>query len=173
MSEIETRAPRMRGSLRVVLFASLALNLLVVGLVLGAVVSHRSDERQRSPRVEQAGGLLATALTRRDRREVGREMRKSFRAGQFSRGDIRADFVAVTGALTAEPYDPAAVRATVTTLMQKVSRRSDAGMAILLRKFDEMSADERAAYARRLGEVLERRSKRPPKGLRDRGDTGF
>lgn len=172
MSEETSKKPKMRRGVRILLFASLAINLLVVGLVVGAMASHRYEDRRHPPRLERAGGPLTAALSRQDRRAVGRELREAYREKRPSRESIKAEFGAVITALQSDPYDPASVRAAVAQQMQRITRRADVGMDILLKRFDQMSVAERAAYAERLQKVLERGPVRKPKGRRD-GDANW
>lgn len=157
MNDAKIEAPGMKRSLQVLLFASLALNLLVVGLVLGAAFSHRADDdhRHRS-HVSQPGGPLAAALERRDRRAVGRELRQAIGAERAAQGSARSSYGNVIAVLTATPYDADAMRAAVTAQMQPAIRRVELGVDILLDRLDGMTPAERAAYAERLQEVLER-----------------
>ncbi len=173
MNDKEMRTPGMKRTLRVLLVASLALNLLVVGAVLGMVVSHRGKDERHPPRVSQPGGPLTAALERQDRKAVGRDLRNAMRAEQAERGDGAANFSVVISALTTDPYDSAAVRAAVEAQMQQVTRRVDLGVDILLKRFDEMSAADRAAYAERLQKVIERGPRRKPKGQRGEGKSWF
>jgi uncharacterized membrane protein len=163
MSDAASKTPKMRRGVRILLFASLALNLLVVGLVFGAFVSHRYEDRRGPPRMEQVGGPLAAALSRQDRRKVGREMRRIYRAERASQDDIGAGFSEVITALTMVPYDSVAARMAVERQVHTITRRVDLGVDILLKRFDEMSDSERAAYTERLKEVLKRGPRRPPK----------
>lgn len=156
MSDGNMKAPGMRRGVRILLFASLAVNLLVAGLVIGAMVSHRFDGHGKRPRFSQAGGPLTAALTREDRRAVGRNVRKTLRAERPSKETIMEEFSNVIRALKQSPYEPQAVRAAVERQMQYMVRRADLSVEALLTRLNEMSAEERAAYAGRLQEVLER-----------------
>lgn len=163
MSTPDDKAPGMRRSVRILLVSSLALNLLVAGLVVGAMVSHRFDDRGKPPRVSQVGGPLTAALTREDRREMGRYVRKTLRAERPSRDSVDAEFASFIAALTAEPYDAGAVRGAIERQMQLVLRRADLGVEALLTRLNEMSVQERAAYGERLQEILKRGSKKKRK----------
>ena len=165
MNEQVAQAPGMKRRLRVLLFASLALNLLVGGMVLGAVLSHQSDDRHRSPRMSQPGGPLTAALSMEDRRDVGRELRRAIRAERAIQGDTLTEFDSVIAALNSEPYDSNELKRALEAHFQWAERRMERGVDILLKQFDEMSEEGRSAYAERLKEVLAngpgRRTKKP------------
>lgn len=168
MNDRNLKSPGIKRSLRVLLVVSLALNLLVVGAVLGIGVTHRGDDRPHSSRASHPGGLLTAALERQDRHAVGQELRNAMREERVARGDSGNDFSAVISALTATPYDPEVTREAVEMQMQQVTRRVDLGVDILLERFNAMNAADRAAYVERLQKVLEREPRGHSKGRRDR-----
>ncbi|MDM7969515.1 MAG: periplasmic heavy metal sensor [Paracoccaceae bacterium] len=147
------RAP-LRGWIKGLLFVSLALNVAVAGLAIGAVLRHGDMSDHRRSKADQFGGPYTSALTREDRRAIWREMRSLHREGRPSRAEIRAEFEAVVAALRAEPYDAAQVRAIVGRQFEAGMARQHMGQALLLDRIDGMSAAERAAFADRLDERL-------------------
>lgn len=158
-------AARPGRRLRIILFVSLALNLLVVGLVVGAMASHRFGADGRAVRYDHAGGPMARALGEEDRRALARKMRESWRERRPDYSEIRAEFERVIAALEAVPYDPAVVRASVERQMDAMAEGARMGRELLLERLEGMSDAERAAYAGRLREELER--KRKPRKERD------
>ncbi len=149
-------APR-RGWITVVLFISLALNLAVAGLAIGAALRHDDIRDRASVRSDPFGGPYTGALSREDRRAIWREMRAMHAEGRPARADIRADFDAVVQALRAEPYDPATVQIIVERQFQAGLERQQIGQELLLQRIARMDATARAAFADRLEERLERR----------------
>jgi len=154
MNEQVSQAQGVKRKLRVLLFASLALNLLIVGMVLGAVFSHQSEDRHRSPRMSQPGGALTAALSREDRRDVGRELRKAIRAERAIQDDRQIVFDRIIAALNSEPYDPNELRQAVEAHFKWAEHRVELGVDILVKQFDNMSEESRLTYAERLKEVL-------------------
>ena len=148
------RAP-MRGWIKLVLFASLALNIAVAGLALGAVLRHGDMQDRPRARADQIGGPYTAALSREDRRAIWREMRAIQGEGRPGRAQIREEFSAVVDALRADPYDPAQLRDIVGRQFQAGIERQQLGQTLLLARIDTMSAAERAAFADRLSERLE------------------
>ena len=150
------RAP-MRGWLKILLFASLALNLAVAGMAIGAFVRHGAPAGPHPVRVDQMGGPYTGALTREDRRAIWRELREMQGDSRVPRAQNRADFEAVVAALRQTPYDAALVREIVERQFHAGMERQQIGQSLLLKRIDEMSAAERAGFADRLAEALERR----------------
>ena len=164
MSETGQSPQKMRRGVRVLLFASLAVNLLVAGLVVGAIVAHRVGDDHRPPRIDQVGGPMTRALSQQDRRTIGKALREAYRDGRPSRSEIRAEFDRVIAALQASPYDPSVVRSSLERQMQGIEEGARIGRELLLQRLESMSDEERAAYAQRLREELSR--KRRPDGRR-------
>lgn len=138
------------GWIKLLLFVSLALNLAVAGLAIGAVLRHDGMRDRGAMRSDQFGGPYTGALSRDDRRAIWREMRAMQAEGRPTRADIRADFDAVVQALRAEPFDPAAVEIIVERQFQAGLERQQIGQDLLLRRIAQMSRAERAAFAERL-----------------------
>ncbi|MDU8927127.1 periplasmic heavy metal sensor [Alisedimentitalea sp. MJ-SS2] len=162
--------PKLSRKLRVVLFVSLALNLLVVGLVVGAGMKHRFGPDGRGGHFDRPGGAMIAALDRQERRALGKEMRRSLRDARGQDGAKRIDYNAVIAALTADPYEPDVVRAAVDIPIRRLQDRAEMGRDKLLARLEAMSLEERKAYAQRLREVLERGPRREwgkPGGHRD------
>ncbi|MEZ5716326.1 MAG: periplasmic heavy metal sensor [Paracoccaceae bacterium] len=170
MSDATQPKPRTRRGVKIALFLSLALNLLVAGLVLGAVVHHRSDRDGRPPRLDRGGGPMTAALSLSDRRAIGMALREAAHENRPTRADLQAEYRAVVTALKARPFDPQAVKTALEGQAQVLTRRAELGQALLLDRLQAMSDSERAAYAERLEEVLENgpppREEKPHDGRR-------
>ncbi len=152
-----------RRWVRIALVVSLALNLLVVGLVAGAILGGPRD-RDRNPALRDLGfGPFVAALPRADRREMGRAIAREAGAFRENRAEMRAMFEAFLTALRAEPYDPDAVQRIVSGQQAKVSERQDLGRRLLLERIEAMDSAGRAGYADALDAALRRGS-----GRRDR-----
>ncbi len=156
--------PRRSGVwLKVALFVSLGLNLIVAGFVAGAVLGH--DERVRPVSADMARDLgLAPyigALSPADRRAVARDVRSAVRAQggiRALRSEARASFDAVLAALRAEPFDRAALERLLARQVARAESRRSMGQTALLDRLEEMSPAARAAFADRLAAGLRRHS---------------
>lgn len=151
-----------RRSMRVLLIGSLALNLLIVGIVAGAVISHRG-EGPPGPVAERFGAPHIKALSYEDKRAVGRGIRTAYRKANV---DHRADHKSYQQALMllrSDPLDEAALTDLVIRLDRAGEARRQLARDVFLAQILAMSPDERKAYADRLEDVLER----GPKGKKD------
>lgn len=168
-------APRSPRWMRIVLVASLALNLAGIGIVTGAVLGH-SKRPPRPVVVNELGfGPYTDALSSEDRRAL----RSAFveRAPDFRelRRLMRDDFERLLTILRSDPYDPAAAAEVVTAQRDRARRGFDLGHELLLERLQAMRPEERAEFADRLEEVMARprghSGRRPdPGGERDAPD---
>ena len=141
---------------KVVLVLSLALNLFVIAVIVGASFGHH---RWRSPHggVHDVGvGLFTEVLTRRDRAAL----RDAFLAAAPDFRDQRRaaqdDFAELADALRQDPFDPARVDALVARHGARLADRLDLGRRLLSERFDAMTSTERAELADRIDERLKR-----------------
>jgi len=150
--ETDRNPPRMRPWLRILLGVSLALNLLVLGLALGAAIRFGGPDRGRPS--TPLGVLLFHELPRADRRALREE---HLGAREDRAAQRRADAAELDAALRAVPFDSARVAA---FLVAQAARHRDLDRsmrAAWLRRVAQMTDAERAAYADRLAEAMERR----------------
>lgn len=153
MSEAGTEKKRW-GWTRVVLIASLALNLAVVGVVAGAAWRFGGDRYDR--RAGDFSVPYIRALSPADRRAIGKELRRAHdheTTGKAARG---ARFKQMSEALRADPFDLARVEELSLQQRSAVSQRLSASQDVWLRFVAEMSPKERADYADRLDDALAR-----------------
>ena len=134
--------------------ASLGLNLALLGVIGGAML------KGPPPPPLPGIGHYARALPEPYRRQIGHALRESRRDWGGTREAIRAQRDALAAALTAEPFDPAGVA----DVLKEESRLIDAlaarGTGLLIAQLEQMSAEERAAYAEELRAERGRRSDR-------------
>ncbi len=144
---------------RVLLFVSLALNLLIAGAVVGALLQ-RADSRP--PAADNAGialrdlgyGAFGRALSKPDRKELSRAIRQSAREFSANRREIRAQTRLMLKALQADPYDPARVRDIAQNLQARLAERQQIAQQLLLGHINQMTPEERKVYVRRLERLL-------------------
>ena len=154
--ETRQEPPKRSGRwLKLALFASLAINLAVVGLVAGAFLRGGPD-RPGGPGAESYARPYMSALPKEQRREMFRGVREDARGKVPDRRARRALYGDVLTALRAEPFDPAALKAAA-------QRQAEAGVTLLqatqtawIDVVAGMSAEERAAYAQRVEDALKR-----------------
>jgi uncharacterized membrane protein len=161
MAKTAPDAPKTRRPWgKIVLFVSLALNLLVVGVVIGAVVNGPRD-RDRNPALRDLGfGPFVHALPRADRRELGEALLRQAGAFRQNRAEMRASFEAFLGALRAEPFDPDVLLQVVNDQQVRITERQALGRQLLLDRIEAMTPDQRSAYANDLDRSLRRGDRR-------------
>lgn len=147
-----TRGPRGDRLTRIVLVASLALNLLVVGLAAGWALRH--TDGPHPSRLDMAGGPLTRALSQEDRHEIGRQMRQAWRQVDGGRADMRASLDAMVADLRAVPFDPAQVAERMRQHRARFAVRFEMGQDILVTHLSNMTDAERRAYADRLEDKI-------------------
>ena len=154
--------------LRVVLLVSLALNLLVVGVVAGHFL--RDDPKGRVPRVDRMQAPMTFALSHEDRRAIGKALRQEYRDNRPSREEVVAEYQGVIAALRADPFQPELVEDAFRRQRAAASSRVEIGQKLLMDRLTAMSADERHAFADRLEEGLRRGPRHGDKPEGDRDD---
>lgn len=140
----------MRNWMRVVLIVSLALNLLMIGAIGGAVLKHGKWRGHHASRLHMVGGPMTRALDNDDRRAIGRKMREAYREGGSGREERQEYMRGLIEDLKAVPFDPAAVKTRMESARSVFRERLDVGQAVLLDHLASMDDAERAAYADRL-----------------------
>ncbi|MEZ5911535.1 MAG: periplasmic heavy metal sensor [Paracoccaceae bacterium] len=147
-------SPRPSRRWRVLLVLSLALNLLVLGAVLGAVIGHG-----RSPYMamrDPGFGPYTEALGRADRAALRRAF--ADRGGSpIEPATLAAEFLRLAEALRADPFQPQAVADLFQAQRQRGEARMRLGEDLLLQRITAMSPRERQAFADRLEVALQRR----------------
>ena len=162
MSDTQDKKPSgMRPGLRYLLIGSLAVNFIIAGLMVGATVGNKRSG-DRPPREGDILGAYTQALSSQERREIGKNIRDHHRALGEKPMRPREVLQQMLEALQAEPFDPEAVKALIDQQSEKAFERRKIAQGLWLEYVSDMTAEERAAYAARIQEVLSKR-KGPPK----------
>lgn len=140
--------------LRITLAVSLALNLLVVGMVVGVFVRFGGGPPPRAA-VDFAVPYVR-ALAPAQRRAVFREVRARGEDVPMRRAARERSYTAVVEALRAQPFDPAALEALVNAQAESAAQLQRSAQTAWLGLVAEMSDAERAAYADRVAEFAQR-----------------
>ena len=151
--------PRMALWLRLVLFASLALNLAVAGVVVGGVLRGH-DGFHPPPRGRDFVFPYTHALDEDQRRELGRSLRGRIERQRDTRGDFLAEYRTAIETLRTEPFDPAAFAATLDRQGARAERRQEEGQRMLVEYVAGLSPEQRAVYAQRLEDKISEIGKR-------------
>lgn len=145
--------------MRAVLVVSLALNLLVAGMIGGAVLSGGGPGAAREAARDLAGMPFVRALSPQDRRVFVRELRGQRDSLRESRAELLARFESLLATLRAEDLDVVALERILKAQREAAAAHQRLGERLVLAQFEEMTVDERRAYADRL-EVDLRRPRR-------------
>lgn len=147
---------------RIALAVSVALNLLVIGLVAGAML------RDGGPRGRMAGdpafGPFTEALAPEDRAALRQEFVQRIPEMRDMRRQMRTDFAALLEALRAEPFDAGAVRGLIEAQSARMAGRLQVGQELLVARIEAMTPEARAAFADRLESRLRRGPERQGNG---------
>lgn len=159
--------PRMPGRwLKWALGVSLALNLVVVGMVAGAAyrLGGPNGERRHLDRAPTSyGAALARALPREARRELRRSLRADD-AGLPDRAERRALFTQMIALLRDETFDREAAQALLDAQADAAVRMQTHAQGGWLNIVSEMDLEARRTMAFELEEAL----RRGPKGRKPR-----
>lgn len=150
---------RMRPGLRFLLVGSLAINLIVVGLLAGATVGNKQAGTRGAPTGIGGDimGAFSQALSRQERREIGRNIRDFQRGQGEGRLRPRQELDAALEALRAQPFDPEPLALFLATQAEQSAERREISQQLWLKFVSDMSDAERAAYADRVVEMLSQR----------------
>lgn len=155
MTEPTTQAPAgpaaSRG-VKIALAISVALNLGIAGLAVGAWLGGGNRDVPR----DMSFGPFSAALDDNDRRAIRRALLD--RMGEFrtSRAEARAEFETLLGTLRADPFDPAAMQAALFAIETRNAERLRLGRSLIEARLIEMSPEDRQRFADRLEKGLRR-----------------
>jgi len=160
-------AGRRRGWLKAALVVSVALNLGFIGLAAGNYAAHHRDRDSGTARDGLSDRALATlglrvyatALDRGDRRAMLRTLAGRRDELQAGRAALRESFGALVAALRADPFEPAAVSATLEAQGRHAAAQLRVGREVLVGRIAAMDPAERRAFADRIEAAIERRGR--------------
>lgn len=158
MADTATPKPAAPRWMRILLVVSLAFNLLILGLVLGAVL--RGGPHDRRIARDMGGAPFVMALAPADRAALIGEFHAEPGSLREDRRLLRERFHALLAALRAERFDRKAVQDLLAAQRGAAADRQAVGERLLLDRLEAMAPEARAAYADRLEHSL-RRGPRP------------
>ena len=143
--------------MRGLLVVSLAVNLLVFGMIGGAVLSGGGPGAAREAVRDLDGTPFVRALSPQDRRALLRELRGEREVLRDSRTALRDRFENLLAALRADDFDAASLERILAGQREAATARQRLGERLVLGRIIEMSTEERRAYA----DSLEAEVRRP------------
>lgn len=165
MTELK-KSPRKghSGWLKPLLFVSLAANLLIVGMVGGAMMRHDTDrwmaDKRPAPLRDLGYSPFGFALSSDDRAKIGQAMTDRSPDLRANREEVRQQFSTLLELLRSTPFEMEAVREIVEVQQLKLNERQQIGQEVLLERIGSMSDRERADFAKRLERSLHRSFRR-------------
>jgi uncharacterized membrane protein len=147
-------APRTSRWVKISLAVSVALNLAVAGLALGAWLS--DGPRRGMPR-DISFGPFSEALSENDRRALRKALSERAEEFRTSRRATQGAFKALLAALRNEPFDVAATQAALVEIETGTNERLALGRSLIEDRISAMSSAERMAFADRLEKRLFRK----------------
>jgi uncharacterized membrane protein len=147
-------APASRG-IRIALYASLALNLLFVGAIGGALLRDGPDGPRSGPR-EIGFGPFSEALTTEDRAALARAFMRDGGTPRQMRRELMRNFAELGQVLRTEPLDRAALEQVFATLKDAADARLEMGQRLLVERIVQMTPVERDRFADRIDEIAAR-----------------
>lgn len=153
-----------RSWLKIVLIASLGLNLLIAGLFIGSFAGGKYRSADRMPQTLGLGMMAyVKPLPKDERQALFRQFRKMKPARREAFQAMRAQNSKILGVITADPFDADALAAAFEEQHQVVTGVLSKGRSGLITVISEMTPDERKAYAAAVEEALKKRPKRKKK----------
>ncbi|MEP3298150.1 periplasmic heavy metal sensor [Tateyamaria sp.] len=167
---MDDNKPHTPRRMKIILAASLAVNVLVLGALAGAAF-HGGD---RGPRMGSRGGgenaaigIYGRALDKADRRAIGTRLHKGREDGRAIRAELRELATQSVGMLRQSPFDKDAFAEVLLQQQGLIKTHSDDMQSALVEHVSTMSDAQRAAYAQKLQDTLDRGPRRK-KGEREK-----
>ena len=157
MTDIPEKSVGIRLWMRVVFFFSLAINLLVVGALVGLMIVNPSRHERRLHSTRNLVQPFIRALETDDREIFRKSMARAVRQPGSERRPRLVDRQAAVALLTADPFVRLDFADYLTGQFENISIIQGLGRELLLDRIDEMSGEERLAYANRLARQMQRR----------------
>ncbi len=151
-----TAVERKMRRLRVALIWSLAVNLLVLGSIGGAIVKYRQSGGEQVT-VSDGPNPFLRALTRKDARKLRSVMHSGLGPLAQRRAQSQANLRALLVALRAETFSAETLTAKFHAISAANQARVEIGQDAILDHLLTLDALGRAAFADRLEEAIQRR----------------
>lgn len=134
--------------MRIVLVLSLALNLAIAGLLIGAVASGRLSDGP-TPNFDIGLGPIGRALNSDERRDIRHNL---MRDGAMRQLNMRGRLDAMISIIQVEPYDPDMLQSLMAEQLAKTGQLQGKVHDVLLQIITNMTPERRAAFAMELRE---------------------
>jgi uncharacterized membrane protein len=154
------RRPKGMRLLQGALVISVALNLLVAGVFVGAMLNREKwADRGGMMSRDMGFGALSHALRPEDRRALRVYLQEKSPQLRNANTQRRAEMAALQQALRADPFDPQALRSAVQNMQQRLSGQLALGQEAVTAVLLALPEADRRALADRLGRTNGRSEK--------------
>lgn len=162
MDPDQSEVQKPRRLWKVIFVLSLALNVAIVGVVIGTTWRFQDKPPRPTVRVPESSSIYLRALDNTHRRELGRKLRRADGTLKETRAEIAQGFGQAIAVLRADPFDSDAFAKVMQGHSNRAEMRMKEARSILLNHLIALSAAERAAYADRLEQALRGGKQRKP-----------
>lgn len=154
----QPQAPKRRIWSRVLLVASLGLNILIIGVVIGSIASRGGGaDRDNSPRLRDVGlGPLERILNRDERQNLRNELAGRAPELRQNRQQLRQDIRAILQALTADPFVPEDLADALAGQQRTIAERQRIGHSAFVSRIASATPEQRREMAARIERALRR-----------------
>ncbi len=162
--EKTAQKPQTSRRIKWILCISLAFNLAIAGLIIGASFRHDKDgARLRVLRGHDFGfAPYIAAFEHEDRKEIARAYMKENGGLRHTRKEIRLEFKKILTALEAQTFYPEGFKALLQAQQSNLAERQKIGLELIYYKIVQMDPQERAQLAKRLDERLRHKPRSNP-----------
>ena len=147
---------------RILLVSSLALNLIVVGVVAGSFIG--GGPSKSAQRFDLTAGPLTRAMNSENREAVRDALRESGAFRTQDRSAMRQDMQALVATLRAEVFDADQFQEVLSRQRNRLQSGQQTVLSVVSDQIEDMTLEERAAFADRLEDQV----RRGPPQRRDR-----
>lgn len=152
------RMPWLKGrGMRIALAVSVTLNLIVVGVVAGAIL--RGPPGFEGQDREFSFGPFSDAMRPDERRALRKDLLQRAPGLRQMRQEMRADMDQVVAVMRADPFDPAALTAVMEAQQARLTGQITVGGQALRDFLVAMSNEDRHAFADRLEQRLKHKDR--------------
>ncbi len=159
--------PRSRRLLKWVLAGSLALNLVVFGIIGGATLRYAGHGPRPMMVRDLNFGPFTEALAPQDRMALRRAFVERSDGFVASREQVQAEFEPLLKALRASPFAPDDLSAAINEQRRRAEGRAGLGQKLLVEHLVAMTQSERIGFADRLERALQHGRERGSRVVND------
>lgn len=149
--------PSSRIGLKIALAVSVALNLAVAGMIVGAFIKGGGPGRGMPH--DLSFGPFSEAFGPEDRMALRRALLDRASDYRSNSQAAKAEFETLLATLRASPFDPAAMQSALAAIEVRTAGRLELGRTLIENRIVEMSDAERLAFAERLESGLRQKKR--------------